>query len=125
MKINASLQQAMPITAEVVFRERMEPSIRQHLASIGVQSIDAVEQAVQTLRKIYISGSCDVRAEFSISPDDPRSKELAEKGECEEVNMFCQEMARVVISAQETQLISMATYLVTGLSDQPLLRTLH
>lgn len=125
MKINASVQQAMPITAEVVFREHMEPSIRQHLVGLGVQSADTIEHAVQTLRKIYISGSCDVRAEFSIPPHDPRSKEMAEKGECEEVNMFCQEMAKVVVSAQETQLISMATYLVNGLNDEPLLRTLH
>lgn len=125
MKISASLQQAMPITAEVVFRERMEPSIRQHLAALGVQSTDTVEQAVQTLRKIYVSGSCDVRAEFMIPPHDPRAQEMAEKGECEEVNMFCQEMAKVVVSAQEAQLISMATHLVMGLSDQTLIRTLH
>ncbi len=125
MKITATLTQAAPIGAELVFSERMEPSIRQHLALLSVQSTDAIDQTVQTLRKIYVSGSSDVRAEFSMAPNDPRAAELADKGGCEEIDMFCQELASVVVSAQEAQLLSMATYLVTGLLEQAPLRTLH
>lgn len=125
MKISTKLQPSAPLNAEIVFREVMEPSIRRHLLGLGMQSSEQLESTVRTLRDIHVGCASEITAQFFFSAGDAREEQLKQTGQCDEIKMIVDEMARLVIAAQEQQLIQMATHLATNLSDKPLTPTLH
>lgn len=125
MKISTKLQPSAPLNAEIVFREVMEPSIRRHLLGLGMQSSEQLESTVRTLRDIHVGCASEITAQFFFNAGDAREEQLKQTGQCDEIKMIVDEMARLVIAAQEQQLIQMATHLATNLSDKPLAPTLH